>query len=317
MITGNAESKNPSNGEYADIRKYIGVGSVNVLAINPDNARLRSYGWTIPEDAEEPKYVTTDSSGRKSARVRFLVQIQDLDEKPVVAMDFWIRPDISFTADNSKCKLIDSFGRTAYGTKEEVKAHRIPQYANGPASIASDYKPCHVGEEEIVLFTMKYLNVTPLQIFDRKTQGWVSSKNPGRLTIDHWDRLCNGDVSELKQYFALQPDNRVKVVFGIRTTDENKTYQTFMSNVFIGNGATPDRNSGEYTTARKAIDRAIDYANEHNKDYPYSFSALPVKEWKETATEVKENPAEDMPDFNSPEYHNGKDDLEEVFGPSF
>lgn len=311
MITGNTESKNPSTGEFVDIRKYIGVASVNVLAINPDNARLRSYGWTIPKDAEEPKYVTTDSSGRKSARVRFLVQIQDLDEKPVVAMDFWVRPDIFFTKDGQKCKVIDSFGRCAYGTKPEIKAHQIPQYASGPAQISSDYKPCHIGEEELVLFTMKYLNVTPLQIFDRKTQGWVSSKNPGRLTIDHWDRLCNGDVTELKQYFSLQPDNRVKVIFGIRSTDENKTYQTFLSSTFIGNGAVADRNSGEYTSARKAIDKYF----ENRENSPYSFSALPVKEWKETATEVKENPVEDMPDFTSPEYTSNKDDLDEVFGP--
>ena len=79
------------------------------------------------------------------------------------------------------------------------------------------------------------------------------------------------------------------VPFCIRTTDDNKTYQTFLPSCFIGNGATPDRTTGEYTTARKAIDRAMNYASEHGKDYPYIFSAAPVKEWKESATDVKDN----------------------------
>ena len=299
MIDNYNASKNGSSEEFVDIKKYIGVASVNVLAINPSNEKLRRYGWTIPEGAEEPKYVTTLSDGKKSARVRFLVQIQDLDDKPIVAMDFWVRPDVAFNRDATKAKIIDSFGRTAWGTKAEIQAHAIPQYASGPATINSDYKPCHVGEEELVMFLMKYLNVTPLQMFNRQKGEWVENKNPGHLTIDHWDRICNGDVRELAEYLSYQPDNRVKVILGIRTTDENKSYQTFLSTAFIGNGAPVDRTTGEYATARKAIDRYFENRDSSN----YSFSALPVKEWGVTATEVKDNAeVEDLPDFDSPEY---------------
>ena len=311
MITGNSKSKNAPSGDFADIRKYIGVASISVLALNPNNAKLRSYGWQIPEDADEPKYVTTDSEGRKSARLRMLVQIHDLDEKPVVALDFWVRPDIVFNKDNTKCKVIDSYGRTAYGTKEEVKGHKIPQYSNGPANIAGDYKPCHSGEEEIVLFLMKYLNVTPLQIFDRNKQAWVPTRDPGHVTIDNWKGLCEGNVGEIASAIALQPENRVKVVLGIRTTEENKSYQTFLSTTFIGNGAIPGRDTGEYAAARKAIDKW----QEGHPSSTIEFSAQPVREWNVSATEVKEND-DDLPEglntVSSP-----VDDLDEVFGPSF
>ena len=298
MITGNNASKVASTEEYVDIPKFIGVASVNVLAINPSNEKLRKYGWTIPEGAEEPKYVTTTSDGKKSARVRFLVQIQDLDEKPIVAMDFWIRPDIYFNRDATKAKIIDSFGRSAWGTKEEIQAHRIPQYTNSLANISADYKPCHVGEEEIVMFLMKYLNVTPLQMFSKVKNAWVENKNPGHLTIDHWDRLCQGNVSELAQYVALQPENKVKVIFGVRTTEDNKTYQTFLPTTFIGNGAIPDRTTGEYVAARKAIDRYF----ENRTDSPYSFEAYPVKEWGVSATVVKDNSEQRLPGFDDPSY---------------
>ena len=306
MIQGNNASKNASTEEFVDIKKYIGVASVNVLAINPNNDKLRNYGWTIPETADEPKYVTTNSDGKKSARVRFLVQIQELDEKPIVAMDFWIRPEISLNKDATKAKVIDSFGRTAWGTKTEIQAHKIPQYSSGPANINSDYKPCHIGEEELVMFLMKYLNVTPLQMFSKQKNEWVINKNPGHLTIDHWDWLCNGNTKELAEYIALQPDNKVKVILGVRNTDDNKTYQTFLSTTFIGNGAPVDRNTGEYATARKAIDRYF----ENRQDSPYSFSAAPVKEWGVTATEVKDNSDTQLPGFDDPSYTaNVPDDL--------
>lgn len=300
MIENVNASKMPSNGEFIDVKKYIGVASINVLAINPNNEKLRKYGWSIAEDADEPTYVTTktDENGKvtKNARIRFLVQIQDLEDKPVISLDFWCRPEIMVSNEKkddagrvvkpAKCKIIDAFGRTAWGTKEECKAHKIPVYASGQeASIATPYKPCHPGEEEMVQFLFKYLNITPLQVFDRNKQVWLPSKNPGRLTIDDWAALCDGNIEEIANYIALQPENRVKVILGVRTTDDNKTYQTFLNTTYIGNGALPDKNTGEYTSARKAIDK---YFGERT-DSPYSFSATPVVEWKETATEVKDN----------------------------
>ena len=311
MIIGNNASKNASTSEFVDINKYEGVASISVLAINPNNAKLRSYGWQIPEDADEPKYQTVDAEGRKSARLRMLVQIHDLDEKPVIALDFWVRPDVMFNKDQTKCKIIDPYGRTAYGTKAEVQGHEIPMYSNGRANISSDYKPCHSGEEEIVLFLMKYLNVTPLSIFDRVKQNWVATKNPGRVTIDNWRKLCEGDVSEIAAALAMQPENRVKVILGVRTTDDNKSYQTFLATNYIGNGAIPDRNTGEYAAARKAIDKFVG----NHPNMQVQFSAAPVHKWGVTATEVKENAVEDMPDFTS--QSEPANDLDEVFGPAF
>lgn len=297
MIENFNATKNSSSENYVETKKYIGVASINVLSVNPSNNTLRMYGWQIPEDAEEPKYVTTNNEGKKSARVRFLVQIQDLSDKPVIALDFWIRPDIQFNKDQTKCQVIDSYGRTAYATKAEVQSHSIPQYSNGPAQIASDYKPAHVGEEALIAFIMKYLNVTPLKTFIKASNSWVDSKNPGRLTIDRWNDLCNGNVNEVKEYLKLQPDNRVKVILGIRTTDDNKSFQTFLSSTFISNGARVDITTGEYSSARKAIDRWAEY---HSGS---SFSATPVKEWSQSATEVVDNSSSEyVPSFNDPAY---------------
>ena len=70
MIENVNASKTSSNVEY-DIKKYIGVASVNVLAVNPSNAVLRQYGWSIPEGTEEPEY--TGTVERNGKQIQFAV----------------------------------------------------------------------------------------------------------------------------------------------------------------------------------------------------------------------------------------------------
>ncbi|MBQ3950881.1 MAG: hypothetical protein II661_10435 [Bacteroidales bacterium] len=284
MIENTNQSKEPVNGELLDIKKYIGVASINVLSINPNNETLRKYGWNIKEDAPEPEYaMVKDVNGKpvRTCRVRFLVQIQDLPDKPIVPMDFWCDQTVRASKDGQKFEIIDAYGRAAWGTKQEILDKKIPLTSTGNvAKIATPYKPCHRGERDIVEFLFKYLNITPFEVWDRFQNCYVVSKNPGRLTIDEWNAICSGDVRELARYVSMQPDNRVKVVLGIRTTEDNKAYQTFLNTGYIGNGATPAQD-GEYASARKLIDKF----NNGRENTAYTFSAAPVKEWTVTASE--------------------------------
>ena len=287
MVDNTNQSKTVSNGE-SSIAKYIGVASVNILAINPNNEKLRKYGWQIADGSAEPVYSTTiERNGKKieTSRVRFLVQIMDLDDRPVIPLDFWVHNEYEINKEGTKCKIIDSYVRTAWATKDDVRAKRVPQYSNGPASISPQYTLCHVGEETILSFLFKYLNITPFRVFDRAQNQFVPSKNPGRLTIDNWAPLCAGNVSEIAEYVSLQPDNCVKVILGIRTTDENKTYQTFLTDGFLSNGSFVNKDTGEYVQARKLIDA---YMSSH-ENTQNSFEATPVREWKEEASVVRDN----------------------------
>lgn len=280
MIENSNESKTT---EIVDYKKYLGVGSINVLCVNPDNAKLKMYGWNIPDNADEPQYVITKERDGKlvtSTRIRLLVQIQDLEDKPIVPLDFWIGPEVTQNAAGDKGKIIDNFGRTAWGTRDEIRARKIPQYKSGSANISSDYRMCHRGEEELIRFIFKYLNITPLQIFSRSTNSYEDTKNPGKFAFDNWQKLCDGDTKELEGYLRLHPQNQVKVMFGIRTNDDNRTYQTFINDTFLVNSSKPDRNTGEYTSAKNIIAKYF----ERHQNSTDQFSAFPVKEWTQTAT---------------------------------
>lgn len=283
MITGTSETKKASafvNGPGP----FKGVGTIKIVAINPDNNKLRTLGWTVPEDAEEPNYVTTttleDGKTRKSARVRFMVELQEPDDKPIIPMDFWIRPESWLNKEGNKCQVIDCYGRTAWATKEELKADKIPQYSSGPAKISLPYKPSHKGQEEIVNFLMRYLVCTPFESYDKKTDTWKKNDNPGTLTIDNWADLSNGNARELASYVALQPDNLLKVIFGVQKTEDNRVFQTFITTGYLPNNARLV--NGEYTTAVKLIDKVMADGYHDNCE----FSASPIVQYTVTPTEV-------------------------------
>ena len=309
MITNTSESKEPVEGVFLNIPKYVGVGSVNVKAVNPDNETLKKYGWTIPDGAKEQEYVyTTDKDGNPtppSARICLLVQIQDCEDKPIVTLPFWIRPEVMTSNANGvqKAKIIDNYCRSAWATKEEIETKNIAKYENGREKVDNNFRFCHFGEAEILLFLQRYLGCTPYEVYDRNLNKYVKAKNPSTVLFDDWNALCSGNVKELVGYLADKPNNRTKVVFGVRVTPDNKAYQVFLTDTFINNGSLPDKTTGEYTAARKAIDKYVEYQQKRNTEDTFVFSAAPVKKWETTASVVSDN-------SNSPEIP-GMSDTEE------
>lgn len=301
------ENANVSKTASAEsVKRYVGVATVHVVAVNPNNKTLRENGWNIPEDADEPQYVV-ETDGKKNTRVRFLVKVDDLiNENVVIPLDFWIKGEYQANSDQTKFKIIDKYCRTAWGTKDEIKAKKIPEYASGPANIATPYSLCHIGEEQLALFLMKLLNVTPLQVF--RDNAWVNTKNPGSLKFDDWNKLVNGNVKEIIDYVAMMPENRVKVILGVRMNPtNNKWYQTFIDSSFLGSNASADQ-TGNYPGAARAIARF----NEGRKNAEnYIFEPVFVHEWSENPapTEVDETPNENILDFGENNFDSDIDDL--------
>lgn len=318
MVNNYSESKESINYESTGGPRYIGVGAVNIVAINPDNAKLRSFGWNLAEDAKEREYVREiDRNGTKftETEVCFMAKLVDLDKEPVIPMRFRIRREVMLNSAGDKCKIIDKYGRTAWATKDEVKNKKIPVYTTKdgstmPANISSDYALCHYGEEEIIKFLFKYLNISPFNIFDKKTKGYVPNPKPGILTIDDWKKLCDGDMSELRSYISLLPDNKVKVIFGVKTDDDNKVYQTFIRDTYLSNASIP--RNGAYELAVKAIEKAKKpYTGKDGNTYsdPAEYSAGEIKLYEQKPTTTHE----EWIDPNNNSNSNQMSELDQVF----
>lgn len=238
-----AFSAGQESKDSAAISRYIGVGSVNVLAINPNKAKLAEIFGMELED--EPVYVgTQEQDGQQVPYARIDVVLQTVPElndgiELKTRMALFIRNQYRYNRDKSKVQVIDKYGRTAWVTIEQARAQEIPVYANGnTAQLDADYRPCYVGEEELTNFFKTFLNIASPTVF--KNKQWVPADNLAvcEARFDSIPNMFKGDFSELVNAWKQQLNNKMKILFGVRTTNEGKQYQTFYTRMFLRNNAT-------------------------------------------------------------------------------
>lgn len=228
---------------------YIGMAAVKVLAVNPKKAELEKiYGRELekePEYVTEAEITTADGSKKKypAVRITFICET-DPDKnngiQTIVQHTFFLQKRYRQGSTSGKYQVIDPYGRTAWGTQEEIKAKQIPQYANGPASIDADYRPAYVGEETLTLFIKNLLNIPNVQSFVNGQ--WVDNTKVNKedclVRLDNIDDYFKGDFKELREVIGYQPDNLVKICLGIRTTEDGRPRQTTYDGMSFKNAVT-------------------------------------------------------------------------------
>lgn len=261
--------------ESGPIKRYIGVAPVFVLGVNPTKTELEAFygGITLEKD---PEYIGTTEVGPEGNRktvpqIRIDVIVKTDPEKcegieAISKISFYLAKSYRFNGDQTKIQIIDKYGRTAWATSEEVKTKAIPKYASGPANIDSDYRPLYIGEEEITEFVKVYLNIPGPQDYNRTTKVWTDKtpekKVEAEARLDKIESYFSGDIKELKSILAFQPNNKVKALFGVKTTADNKQYQTIFTGMFLRNGVTNYDKLGEMIKDRQANgrDSSVEYA---------------------------------------------------------
>lgn len=279
------------SSEGGAIKRYIGVAPVKVLATNPTKAELEAlYNTTLEKDVE---YIgTQDVEGKKVpyARIDFIVKT-DAEKANGIEMTtkvtYFIRKEYRFNRDQSKVQVIDKYGRTAWVTKEEANAHAIPEYKSGPANIDAGYRPAYVGEEDLTNFIKAYLNIPNVQRYIKDEKKWVMVDNPAECEarLDEIDKFFAGDFKGLKEIMSYQPNNKVKVLFGVRTADDGKQYQTAYTQMVLRNGVTDFSKLDADLQERK-----------NNGSYPTTdFEVVPIHEYNVDSTAVEDLPAAEAP----------------------
>ena len=277
--------------DTAEYKRYIGVAPVFINAVNPTKKELEGFYNTTIDN--EPKYlgeVEVNDKKIPNVRIDFIVTT---DETVVgtalrTKISFFIRNEYRYNRDRTKVQVIDKYGRTAWVTIEQAKNHEIPTYSNGPANLDKDYRPLYYGEEQLTEFIRAYLGILPVMKYVDNT--WVMREHPEEYEI-RLDKIANyfkNDFSELKEIITYQPNNKVKVLFGVRTTDDNKMYQTVFTDMFLKNS------NSDYTKLAKAVQERKDAGAYSTTD----FEVCDLKEYVVKHTEIAETPSvveDDLP----------------------
>lgn len=277
-----AFGKAVASSEEFVAKRYIGVAPVYVVAVNPNKKEMEAiYGTTIEE---EPKYVgqAEDKDGNKvdNVRIDFIVKtdVNKVGEEVLSKLTFFLQKSYRYNGDKTKVQVIDKYGRTAWVTVEQAKTHEIPMYANGPANIDKDYKPCIVGEEALINTLKTYLGIQ--NVMKYVNGAWEMKENPEdyEAKLEHVQDYFKGDFSELKNLVALMPENKIKVMFGVRTANDGKQYQTTYSNMIL-----PNR-----TTDYSKLDADLQERKNNGAFATTEFSVCEFKEYKVEATNLEQ-----------------------------
>ena len=280
--------------EEGVFKLYKGIAAVNVLAVNPNKAELeRITGRTYEE---EPVYRGKDDDGNETMRITFYTKT-NADAKVNSGIELVL--PISFTLvktrrvgqQSGKIQVIDKYGRTAWATPADLESKAIPQYAKGPANISADYRPAVVGEEYLINFLIKWLNIPGPANY--KEGQWVMKDNPEDSEVSiNLAKVFAGDVSELAEVVNMAREYLVKVAVGVRTTDDGKQYHAVFTRDFAKNAVT------DYSKLDAAI---VEFQN--NGGAPNTtFDVNPLHENVVESTQFTPNTevVGDMPDFSSP-----------------
>lgn len=235
----------------APVRKlYIGVASSYILAVNPSKAELeRLTGRTQDKDPEYLGSAEVNGNTIPQVRIDFIVKPDpekylDVQNQPIdtlIHVSIFLRKQYRYSTNKGTYQIIDKYGRTAWATEADIEARRIPVYQTKDggtmqANISPDYVKAYEGLEELTKLIRAYLNIPGIEKWENgRVVGTIDNPAEAEVLPDHIEDYFNGDFSELKEIFGYQPDNKVKILFGVRTTPENKQYQAAYTKMFLKN----------------------------------------------------------------------------------
>ena len=275
-----AFSAGKESTESGEFKRYIGVAPVKVLAVNPTKSEQEKlYNTTLDKDPESIGNVNVNGKDVQNVRISFVVKTDE--EKCGIDMTtnvtFFLQNAPRMGSQSGKYQIIDKYGRTAWATEEDIKAKQIPVYSNGkPANIDADYRQAYVGEEELTNFIKNYLNIPNVQKYVDGEWKLVDNPSECEARLDKIADYFKGNFAELKSIISLQPNNKIKVMFGVRTSEDGKEYQAVYTRMTLKNGVS------DYSR----LDKDLQEAKQNGAYSTTEFSVCPIKEYKIEATPV-------------------------------
>lgn len=292
MIINNSYSllaigKTQESKEAQEFKKYVGVGSSFVVAVNPTKKELE--GIYEHEIANDPEYVVDTDNG-KEVRITFIVKTDPETCNGVEMINramFTLRNAPAYNQDQTKAQIIDKFGNVTWANAEDAKAGKPILTKNGnPAKIAPDYRIACVGEADLIGFLKPYLCVG--DAFNYVNGSWVLKESTDDFVfgLEHIKDYFKGDFSEIKEAIALQPNNKVKLLYGVRTTDEGKQYQAIATR----NGMILSNSAGSKALAR--LEKDLANAKDNGSYASTEFAVQELTEYNVQATNLNAAPVE-------------------------
>ena len=278
-----AIGKTQKSTESQEFARYIGVGSSFVKAVNPtkkEKDELMGF-----ESQNEPEYVKDGEQG-KEAHIHFIVEtdpeVNNGINLKTVAM-FMLRQQPAYNRDQTKVQVIDKYGNYTWADAEVAKAGgALPETS---MIDQKHYRMACVGECDLIAFLKKYLMVP--NSLNYVNGSWVLSDkaDEGIFGLENIGDYFKGDFSELREALKIQKTNKVKLLYGVRTTEDGKQYQAVCTK-----GELILRNSAGSNALAK-LEKDLTNVKAAGSYQNTEYQVCELKEYKVEPTNLEQAPA--------------------------
>lgn len=248
--------KTAESTEGSGFKRYIGVAGSYVLDVNPDKKKLDELlGY---ESQNEPEYTGSNDNGN-FARITFIVRTDPKTNNDIEItnrLTFTLYNTPAYNRDNTKVQVIDTYGNSTWTNIEDAKAGKKILNADGSSKKFGDtYHIAYRGEADLVTFLKTYLGVQDAFNYNHGMWSLKSNASDCIFGLEHIKDYFTGNVSELREALKLQPNNKVKLLYGVRTADDGRQFQTIAARgeLILRNNA----NSSAYAKLEKDLFNAL------------------------------------------------------------
>lgn len=296
--------------EAVVVDKFTGIAPVNIIGINPTVEELKKIYPGREYDKPVTYQYTPEGEGAPGVFVTFLVKVDpnsneakqvapDGDLNLITRISFLIQNAPMTNKDNTKVQVINAYGETGWMLTSEYETKTLPEYMRKQNYLTEGMRPAFRGEEAMTRFIKMFLNIPSTQVFNGETRTWTQrpanelAQCMASFTAQNIQSILKGDVSAIKSALAPQAKNKIKALFGVRTTSDNNQYQDVCSRIPIYLG---DR---QYTRVKKELDEMISngaYPNTEFGQHPYPFTKYSATPTNFTNNTTSSNPFEQLAD---------------------
>lgn len=191
-----------SNEELTtSVKKLIGVGNFKVVGINLSQEEIDELDFPFSDGDT----TSIEFGGKEYTKLSFYVYNKEFDIKNRLV--FLLSKD-EVVSQNGNKKYINDIGQSSYGkSKEEVLGRKS---RNGQTFIKDiNIRPAKEGETELLEFLICWFNIK--NFVTKKDLKDNPDAKPDTIVID-FNKLVDGDVTELREYHKQAIDNEVKLL---------------------------------------------------------------------------------------------------------
>jgi hypothetical protein len=206
-----------------------------------------------------------------NSELRYNVYVSEADK------DSWTKLDD---------QLVRNYGNYGRMLKADADQHKKPVSVNGKdLRVDTDYKIACVGQDLLLHFLKTYLGMGCG--FDYKNGVWVKKDNAAddEFVLEKIKNYFTGDVSEIREAIAFQPNNKIKLLYGVKTSEDGKEYQSIcMRDRFI-------LRSSANETAIAKMDADLQDAYNRGSFSNITYKVQPLAEYEVEPTDLSSAPS--------------------------